>query len=436
MVDWSPLLDAGVVAVLAYALASVSRHNRAPLSDLWLIGWIMIVLHFAAFVFLPAPGIWGTLAYFIGLAALAWAGLLFLWATVPYRQQPLSRLMFVSLMVLSTTYIGLIAASPSLDGALTQVAALIGVFPLILTLLSLRQFSHPLRWVSVGLCLFLSSVLLLFQHVPGGVGIALAKNALLFTVYLGCTIYFWEYCHRATAGSIITIAGFLAWALVFIVSPFMKIFMPQIQVESEVWNLPLYFVAVGMILLLFENQVERSIYLSLHDELTGLPNRRLFQDRLIGALERARRTSSQTALMVIDLDHFKRVNDTLGHHTGDLLLQHVASVFMGRLRRTDTVARTGGDEFSLILESPVSRVNADKIGQELLQLLKKDLQLEDHTVQIGASFGVAIFPDDAQSMESLCSAADLRMYGEKQETPGHKRPECGTARANTAMNRS
>jgi diguanylate cyclase (GGDEF)-like protein len=433
LVDWSPLLDAGVVAVLAYAFASVSRRNRAPLSDLWLIGWIMIVLHFAAFVFLPAPGIWGTLAYFIGLAALAWAGLLFLWATVPYRQQPLSRLMFVSLMVLSTIYIGLIAASPSLDGALTQVAALIGVFPLILTLLSLRQFSHPLRWVSVGLCLFLSAVLLLFQHVPGGVGIALAKNALLFTVYLGCTIYFWEYCHRATAGSIITIAGFLAWALVFIVSPFMKIFMPQIQVESEVWNLPLYFVAVGMILLLFENQVERSIYLSLHDELTGLPNRRLFQDRLIGALERARRTSSQTALMVIDLDHFKRVNDTLGHHTGDLLLQHVASVFMGRLRRTDTVARTGGDEFSLILESPVSRVNADKIGQELLQLLKKDLQLEDHTVQIGASFGVAIFPDDAQSMESLCSAADLRMYGEKQETPGHNRPGDSSS---TAMSRS
>jgi diguanylate cyclase (GGDEF)-like protein len=168
-----------------------------------------------------------------------------------------------------------------------------------------------------------------------------------------------------------------------------------------------------MILLLLENQIEHNKYLALHDELTGLPNRRLFQDRLASALERARRTGAQTALLVVDLNQFKQVNDTLGHHAGDMLLQHVASVFAGRIRRSDTVARTGGDEFSLILEEPATRADADRVGNSLLQLLKEPLQIENHSVRIGASVGIAVFPEDALEMEPLCIAADLRMYDNK-----------------------
>jgi diguanylate cyclase (GGDEF)-like protein len=241
-------------------------------------------------------------------------------------------------------------------------------------------------------------------------------NAVLFTVYIGCTLHFWYMYRRGTAGAFITISGFLAWAFVFVVAPVQQAIFPAIHIESEVWNLPKYVVAVGMILLLLENQIEHNKYLALHDDLTGLPNRRLFQDRLANALERARRTDAQAGLLVIDLDRFKHVNDSLGHHVGDLLLQRVATIFSARVRRSDTVARTGGDEFSVILEEPASRDEALHVGQSLIQLLNEPIQLGQHTVRIGASVGIAVFPHDAPDMETLCIQADLRMYDAKHSS--------------------
>ena len=215
-------------------------------------------------------------------------------------------------------------------------------------------------------------------------------------------------------GPFITVLGFLAWANVFTVAPALGTFFPGFHLESEVWNLPKYVVAVGMILILLEDQIEHNKYLALHDELTGLPNRRLFQDRLANTLERARRTGSQAALLLIDLDRFKQVNDTVGHHIGDELLKHVGQLFVSRVRRTDTVARTGGDEFSVVLEEPMNRADAMRVARTLTQLLEAPIRLEGNTVHIGASVGIAIFPDDAGDAESLCIAADLRMYASKR----------------------
>jgi diguanylate cyclase len=117
---------------------------------------------------------------------------------------------------------------------------------------------------------------------------------------------------------------------------------------------------------------------------------------------------------VLDLDRFKQVNDTLGHHVGDLLLQSVARVFNARIRRSDTVARTGGDEFSVILEGPTNTAEALLVGRSLQELLKEPMELENRTVRTGASFGIAIFPDDAADLEGLCIAADQRMYENKR----------------------
>jgi diguanylate cyclase (GGDEF)-like protein len=174
-----------------------------------------------------------------------------------------------------------------------------------------------------------------------------------------------------------------------------------------------------MILLLLEEQIEHNKYLALHDELTGLPNRRLFQDRLANSLERARRTGSQTALLLVDLDQFKQVNDTLGHHVGDQLLKRVGAVFSGRVRRSDTVARTGGDEFSVILDEPINRDDAERVGNSLIELLNQPFDLGNQTIRVGASVGIAVFPEDASDVEGLCIAADLRMYGFKHGTERH-----------------
>jgi diguanylate cyclase (GGDEF)-like protein len=419
VINWSALPDLAAVGLLAGAFLSVARRNQTHVSKIWLTGWLMIALHFCVDLFVNAPGIWGALANIVILSALTWAGLLFMWASVPYREETSSRWILASLLAANTLYITLMVVGPVPAWQMYVSAILFGALPLGIALSTVRQFGSPLRWTVIGLYLLLSVYLCIFQ-LRAGNGVELALNGVLFTVYLGCCIHFWYAYKRATTGAFITIAGFLAWACVFLIAPLMAAFFPDIHPEGEVWNLPKYVVAVGMILLLLEDQIEHSQHLALHDHLTGLPNRRLYQDRLASALERARRSEAHAALLVIDLDRFKQVNDTLGHHVGDLVLEKVAALFASRVRRSDTVARTGGDEFSVILEEPTSRGEALHVGRSLIQLLDEPLELGEHVVRIGASVGIAVYPEDAREMEALCIAADLRMYDAKHVAQEHR----------------
>lgn len=431
MLDWTKLPDLVAVALLTCAFASVARRGHNPVSGLWLTGWLLIALHFAAFMFLTAPGFGGLLSADIGLASLADAGILFAYAAIPYRHAKSSKWMLGVLLATNTLYICLIEASPAANWALAPAALLFGLGPLAVTLAAKRihRFIHPLRWVLVTLNCSLGAVLLTVQHRSTD-GAEIALDAVLFAVYLNCMLHFWFAYRRGTAGAFITIAGFFAWASVFVVGPVLASLHPTLQIESEVWNLPKYVVAVGMILILLEDQIAHNKYLAFHDELTGLPNRRLFQDRLAIALERARRSNTKAALLLIDLDRFKHVNDTWGHHAGDLLLQQVSMLFVGRIRNCDTVARTGGDEFSVILEGISDAENAQQVAQSLVENLAEPLDIGGTPISIGASIGIAVYPDDAAGFEALCIAADMRMYdkkniarGMKQRVPGKILPQ-------------
>lgn len=423
--DWSKLPDLAVVTLLACAFASAARRSQSSVSSLWLTGWMMIVLHFAAFMFAPALGQFGTFSEFIGLASLAWAGILFIWASIPYRGNSSSFWMMSALLGTNTLYIALLVFSPAVSWALTVAAALFGVLPLAITLLNLHRDNHGLRWVKVVLYASLSIFLMAFQFRPGS-GLNIALNAVFFTIFFCCGIHFFNAYRRATAGAFITIVGFVAWASVFVLGSGAGGVLRNLSLESEVWNLPKFVVAVGMILLLLEEQIEHNKYLALHDELTGLPNRRLFQDRLASALEHARRNKSSAALLVVDLDRFKQVNDAHGHHVGDQLLNHVGKIISSRIRRSDTVARTGGDEFSVILHEPASREDAAYIGNTLIELLMEPVQLGNQTIRIGASVGIALFQEDAADGEGLCIVADKRMYDYKNMTANLERtPRAG-----------
>jgi diguanylate cyclase (GGDEF)-like protein len=409
LVDWTRLPDLAAVALLTCAFASVARQGATAGSKPWLVGWVLITFHFAALLFLQLPGLIGDLASAIDVACLAAGGVLFMWAAVPYRNEPSSQWMLIAQLATSTFYVTLVSSENVSPWALNVAAVLLGLAPLVVALIFIKQFSHPMRWALVVACLVLSAFLLMVQHHPE-IGPKLALRGVLFSVYGGCCLNIWYSYRRFSAGALITIVGFCGWAVVFLISPLAGALLPNPQIESEVLNLPKFVVAVGMILLLLEDQIEHNKYLALHDELTGLPNRRLFLDRLTLALERCRRMETKAALLVVDLDHFKQVNDSLGHHAGDLLLQRVSSLFSTRVRRYDTVARTGGDEFSVILEEPTDRSNANLVAQSLLQLLEEPVQLLNRQLKVGASIGVAIFPDDAADMEALCIFADLQMY--------------------------
>ena len=153
--------------------------------------------------------------------------------------------------------------------------------------------------------------------------------------------------------------------------------------------------------------------MALIDELTGLPNRRLLFDRLTQDLARARRENHSLALLFIDLDGFKLVNDNLGHSVGDTLLCEVAKRLRARSRESDTVARIGGDEFSVILSRIHENDDAIKVAEGLLDALRPAFQIEGHSVRIGASIGISIFPDHGDEGGYLLQQADCAMYAAK-----------------------
>jgi diguanylate cyclase (GGDEF)-like protein len=155
---------------------------------------------------------------------------------------------------------------------------------------------------------------------------------------------------------------------------------------------------------------ERLLHQGHHDTLTGLPNRLLLADRLNQALARAERTHTQMALMCIDLDRFKYINDTLGHDAGDQFLQQISVRLSARIRSSDTLARTGGDEFTVILGDVQEARDAIRVAESLIASLRDPFHIDDHTLYGSATIGIALYPIDGRDADSLHRNADRAMY--------------------------
>jgi diguanylate cyclase (GGDEF)-like protein/PAS domain S-box-containing protein len=155
---------------------------------------------------------------------------------------------------------------------------------------------------------------------------------------------------------------------------------------------------------------ERINFLAYYDALTELPNRVLLQDRLKQAVAEARRYGNELALMFLDLNRFKNVNDSLGHHAGDLLLQEVGRRLKKRLREMDTVARMGGDEFVVLLSHVKSSGGIESVAQKIHESISRPISIEGHCLSISPSIGISRFPADGQDIQTLMKNADAAMY--------------------------
>jgi diguanylate cyclase (GGDEF)-like protein/PAS domain S-box-containing protein len=156
-------------------------------------------------------------------------------------------------------------------------------------------------------------------------------------------------------------------------------------------------------------------YMATHDSLTGLPNRTLFTDRLTMALAQARRSQKMLAVMLLDLDYFKDVNDSLGHSVGDQLLHLVGNRLTEVLRKGDTVSRVGGDEFLLLLPAIAHIEDAITIAQKILDAFRAPFVCGDHEIHITTSIGIAIYPDDGDDADTVMKNADIAMYRAKDK---------------------
>jgi len=158
----------------------------------------------------------------------------------------------------------------------------------------------------------------------------------------------------------------------------------------------------------------RAQHLADHDPLTGLPNRRLLEDRLTQAIARGGRNQKPTAVMFVDLDRFKAVNDTLGHAVGDLLLKGVAERLVRQLRINDTVCRLGGDEFVVVLPEVTRSSHAANVAQKIIDTVSLPFVAEDRELQVSVSIGISVFPEDGRDAETLIRNADAAMYHAKE----------------------
>ena len=165
-------------------------------------------------------------------------------------------------------------------------------------------------------------------------------------------------------------------------------------------------------------QAAENEHLALHDSLTDLPNRSLFHDRAQQAILAAQRDGAGVALMILDLDRFKEVNDTLGHHNGDLLLQEIGTRLRAGLRVSDTVARLGGDEFGLLLPRVAEAPEAESLGEHVRSLLREPFTLQGVTLDVEACVGIALYPAHGHDVDTLLQRADVAMYFAKEDRSG------------------
>ena len=158
---------------------------------------------------------------------------------------------------------------------------------------------------------------------------------------------------------------------------------------------------------------------SLHDSSTGLPNRELFDDRFEHAISIARRHDWTLAVMFLDLDGFKRINDVHGHATGDIVLREVATRLIAHCRQEDSVCRNGGDEFLYLLMNPRARADTARIAFELSRSIARPIDAHGLEIRVTPSVGIAIFPDDGTEVDQLVRNADAAMYRAKRLKQGH-----------------
>ena len=156
-------------------------------------------------------------------------------------------------------------------------------------------------------------------------------------------------------------------------------------------------------------------HIAYHDELTALPNRMMFSERLSHALERARRKKQQLAVLFMDLDRFKIINDTLGHESGDMVLRQMAERLSGELRKSDTVARLGGDEFVVLIEDLPEKGYVDKVAEKLLAAASRPFSLNLQQFNLSGSIGISIYPADGDDPPALLKNADVAMYAAKRQ---------------------
>jgi diguanylate cyclase (GGDEF)-like protein len=376
---------------------------------LWMFGLTFILIEAIAVAVFRSKA-FTVATHIIALDAYVLAGVSFGWAArkdrLPaFRKVPLLILPAAPLFVLATIY-GLDFKNTALYVYLSALSLVAG----FAYVLAVWRRGAGFRATLLSLHLVFWAPMVYFA----------VRGELRWLVYWGLTclyllvaLSFRGLVQRERIGGWVVVAGFVFWAMCFLAHPLVRSRPEWNAMVSETWDMQKFFVILGMVLALLEEQTQRRQEEAMHDALTALPNRRLFDDRLAQAIGRSRRTGMSMALFTLDLNGFKEVNDTHGHMTGDAMLIRVADALRTKVRSSDTLARCGGDEFSVIVQDLTRREDCERICDALREAVEDVVLPSGKESHLTASIGYAMFPEDATEAILLCEVADLNMYGNK-----------------------
>jgi diguanylate cyclase (GGDEF)-like protein len=426
-VNYSVVPDFVAIGGLIAVFWTLLRRTRESRLNFWLVGWGLLLIHIVAeFVARNTPGS-ANGAWSVAVAMLILTANAFLWASndqLDIGWRNLSIVVFSAVPDVAFLTLDTYGSHSTWAYALLTAAGM-GSMLWMLRAWHTAADRPTRRWrTSLVLAAYAVQGALVAWGHPGE-----AVTWMLVWHYLAVAEFYRATAPCPSASVRFTMISFIAWAFVFPVANLMYLLWPHVHVDGEVWNLPKFLVATGMTFTLLEEQLSKAEYASLHDALTGLPNRRMLVRQLQETMTRARVAGALMALVVIDLDGFKEINDTLGHAVGDEVLQWAARQFRTRLGRGDVLARLGGDEFAVVLTDVPDRDAADRIAQNLRLALASGMVTRGRQLAIRASVGFSMYPADGEEADRLYAVADRAMYERKpyrqeQDAP----PDANTGR--------
>lgn len=411
--NYAFLPDLSALTILIFILSVLRRRHPQKQADVWLLGLFLTLVEAVAHTFYAPTGMPNPWLHVIVVDCYLLAGLVFTLASGNRAHTGRGRLLYVgwngvALLMINTLY-GLHYRNP----LLYMVAIGLGVVLGATTSVILRG-----SWIRAEL------------QVVGWLVMALLVKSgnyrevvywSLSCIYGIAAFNFQRRLPVKSTGKLAIVTGFSIWSLCFLVHPWVVHYVAFSDIVSHVWNMQKTLISIGMILVMLEEQVSNNEWLALHDELTGLPNRRSFEGRLNDALDRARRRDSRLVLLILDLNSFKWINDSLGHQAGDQVLRGVSRNLCEHVPSFDTLARLGGDEFTMIASEVPDEEALARFSNEVHAAVELPLTIDGHCMVVTASVGMAVYPDDARDAVKLMWVADQRMYLLKHQPSGRSR---------------
>jgi diguanylate cyclase (GGDEF)-like protein len=400
------LPDLSALAILIGILLLLRRSVSDQRTNLWLLGLLITLVESMAHIFYAPTGIPAAFLHVIVIDCYVLAGIVFSWAGAGYALSNRPRMLYLvlnglCLLTIATFYgLNIRSTPPYLPVIVT------GMVVGVVTSIYLRKspvlaIAHLIGWMAL-------SYLVIHSKYREAVYWSLC------CIYVVAALNFQRSLPSRSTGRLAILTGFYIWALCFFVHPWIiDYYASYADIASHVWNMQKSLISIGMILVMLEEQVASNQWLALHDELTGLPNRRLFEERLTHALDRCRRTGTPMALLLLDLDGFKKINDSFGHQAGDQVLREVAHNLRETLHTTDTLARIGGDEFVLLTTSLADHHAIGHRVDAIQFALARPILLSGRPTSVSASLGTAVYPADGADATALMHIADQRMYALK-----------------------